>query len=317
MKHKVIKQRNAPIYYVIQQILNAKQDKKECARVMSNIKYNIYSPIVSQALDSLFKISTSYSKIMFGNIFPKTVSELGEGNSYFFKSENILSDFDWLYIQISKNSSALSEFVNLRTQIEKDILLGHYDIALMTLDRIKSRLGLSIWYYEMKLLIYSYSNKEKESLELLTSINKEKENSKHGFVTFLLSYLYKRCSKTYSAFAFDSELENKFRLNRTEFQKDRYSYYLFRLNFYKSHQIQDFSPILIMEATNSLIDRYNIFINLIKTLFANSQTDEEKKIYSSYAVKFYRKNKDPQLAPLVAYGNIKCLSESYFNSEYP
>ena len=316
MKHKVIKQRNAPIYYVIQQILNAKQDKKECARVMSNIKYNIYSPIVSQALDSLFKISTSYSKIMFGNIFPKTVSELGEGNSYFFKSENILSDFDWLYIQISKNSSALSEFVNLRTQIEKDILLGHYDIALMTLDRIKSRLGLSIWYYEMKLLIYSYSNKEKESLELLTSINKEKENSKHGFVTFLLSYLYKRCSKTYSAFAFDSELENKFRLNRTEFQKDRYSYYLFRLNFYKSHQIQDFSPILIMEATNSLIDRYNIFINLIKTLFANSQTDEEKKIYSSYAVKFYRKNKDPQLAPLVAYGNIKCLSESYFNSEY-
>ncbi|NLI35243.1 MAG: hypothetical protein GX416_01820 [Bacteroidales bacterium] len=316
MKNKTIKQKGVPIYHVVQQFLNARHDKKECARTAANMKYCISGSVLSQSLDSLFKTSTYYKDILWGNLFPKTVSELGEGNSYFFKSENILGDFSWLYILVSKNHSAISEYVIFRDQIEKDILLGYYDNALLLLDNIKRKFGFSIWYYEMKLLIYSYSGNEKKSLELLTDINKEKENAKHGFVTFLLSYLYKRCSKTYSAFAFDSELENKFRMNRTEFQKDRYSYYLFRLNFYKSYQMKDLSPVLIMEATNSLIDRYNIFVNLIKALFANSETLIEKKTYSSISVKFYRKSGDPQLASLVAYANTKCLSQNYYNSDY-
>lgn len=129
-------------------------------------------------------------------MFPLNVEDLGEGNSYFFKSDNIIGDFNWLYILISKHKKQISYYVEIRNDVEKAILLGYYDDALTLLENLRERVGLSVWYYEMKLLIYSYSGNERKSLELLTEINEKKKDSKHGFVTFLLSFLYKRCSKT-------------------------------------------------------------------------------------------------------------------------
>ena len=316
MKHKIVKQKDVPVYHVVQQFLNARQDKKECARTAALMKYKVTGPVLSQSLESLFKVSSHYKSLLWGNLFPKDIDELGEGNSYFFRSENILGDFNWLYILVSKHHNVLSEYVSIRDQIEKSVISGYYDEALSILEKAKHRFGVSIWYYETKLLIYSYSGNEQKSLELLTEVNKAKKDAKHGFVTFLLSYLYKRCSKSYSAFAYDSELENKFKLNRTIFQEDRYSYYLFRLNFYKTFESQDLSPVLIMEATNSLIDRYNIFTYLIKAYFAKSEDLLGKHLASALAIKFYRKTNDRLLSSLVAYTNAKYLSVDYFKRDY-
>lgn len=316
MTKKVIKQKKVPIFHVVQQFLNAKNNKKEFARTAAKIKYNITGEVLSKSLDEIFKVSPHFKQLVWGNLFPANVSELGEGNSFFFKSENIICDFNWLYLQINKYKSEISEYVKMRDGVEKAILLGYYDEALEKLDVIYKKFGVSIWYYEMKLLIYNYSDNEEKSLELLTEINLLKKDAKHGFVPFLLSYLYKRCSKNYSAFAYDSELANKFKQNRTEFQKDRYSYYLFRLNYYKSYKSQDMSPVLIMEATNSLIDRYNIFIYLVKAYFANSEDMNDRRLASVISTKFYRKVNDAQLASLVAYSNTKCLNPSYFDQEY-
>lgn len=316
MKRKIVKQKEVPVYHVVQQFLNARQDQKECARTAALMKYSVANSVLLQSLESIFKVSSHYKNLLWGNLFPKNIDELGEGNSYFFRSENILGDFNWLYILVSKHNKDLSEYVLLRDQIEKSVVGGYYDDALLLLDKAKRRFGVSIWYYETKLLIYSYSGNEQKSLELLTEINKAKKNAKHGFVAFLLSYLYKRCSKSYSAYAYDTELENKFKFNRTVFQKDRFSYYLFRLNFYKTFNSQDLSPVLIMEATNSLIDRYNIFIYLIKAYFVNSKDMLSKHVASALAIKFYRKTNDKLLSSLVAYTNAKYLSDDYFNCDY-
>lgn len=71
-----------------------------------------------------------------------------------------------------------------------------------------------------------------------------------------------------------------------------------------------------MEATNSLIDRYNIFIYLIKAYFVNSEDMLGKHVASALAVKFYRKTNDRLLSSLVAYANAKYLSDDYFNCDY-
>ena len=68
----------------------------------------------------------------------------------------------------------------------KTVISGYYDEALSILEKAKYRFGVSIWYYETKLLIYSYSGNEQKSLELLTEVNKAKKDAKHGFVTFLV-----------------------------------------------------------------------------------------------------------------------------------
>lgn len=316
MKHKIAKQKEVPVYHVVQQFLNAKCEKKACARAAANLKYDVTGSVLRQSLETLFKVSPHYEKLLWGNLFPLSVEELGEGNSYFFKSSSIIGDFNWLYIQVSNHKKLISYYVEIRNDVEKAILLGNYDKAITLLEELKEKCGVSVWFYEMKLLIYSYSGNERKSLELLTEINEKKKESKHGFVAFLLSYLYKRCSKNYSAYAYDSELGSKFRMNRTEFQKDRYIYYLLRLNFYKSYKAQDMTPALIMEATNSLIDRYNLFTYIVKAYFANCQNEFEKKAVSDIATRFYRKTNDSWLHGIVAYSNMKCIREPYFNADY-
>lgn len=316
MKHKIARQKEVPVYHVVQQFLNAKCEKKACARAAANLKYDVTGSVLWQSLETLFKVSPHYEKLLWGNLFPLSVEELGEGNSYFFKSSSIIGDFNWLYIQVSNHKKLISYYVEIRNDVEKAILLGNYDKAITLLEELKEKCGVSVWFYEMKLLIYSYSGNERKSLELLTEINEKKKESKHGFVAFLLSYLYKRCSKNYSAYAYDSELGSKFRMNRTEFQKDRYIYYLLRLNFYKSYKAQDMTPALIMEATNSLIDRYNLFTYIVKAYFANCQNEFEKKTVSDIATRFYRKTNDSWLHGIVAYSNMKCIGEPYFNADY-
>lgn len=308
--------KEVPIYHIVQEFLNSKKDLKACARKAAILKYRIPSTSLNQSLDYLFRITPFYKQALWGNIFPRNISELGEGNSFFFKSENIFDDFNWLLYIVGKNNLKIVEYIHERDLIERDILLGYYDDAINRLETIRKKLGVSIWYYEMKLLIYSYSGYDNKCLELLTEINTEKKDSKHGFVCFLLSYLYKRCSKSYSAFAFDSELENKFRMNRSDFQKDRYIYYLFRLNFYTSYQSKDLTPILIMEATNSLIDRYNILVNILKASFVNSTDVKIKRQYSQIASRFYKKTNDSQLSSLVAFDNKSALSGEYVNCKY-
>ena len=316
MKHRIEKTKVVPTYHVVQELLNARYDKKECARRAALLKYRVAPEIITQSLNKLFTTAPHYRELLWGNLFPKDINKLGEGNSYFFKSENIIGDFNWLYIQINKYHNEITRYIEYRDKIEKSILMGYYDEALDLLDEVRKHYGVSIWYYETKLLIYSYSNNENKSLELLTDINKAKKDSKYGFVTFLLSYLYKRSSKTYSAYAYDAELESKFRLSRTRFLQYRSNYYLLRLNFYKTYQKLDLAPALIMEATNSLIDRYNLFLYVIKAYFATDKDELIRSLLSAIAFKFYKKTSDRQLYGIVAYQNIKKLNPSYYNNDY-
>lgn len=310
---KIYNPKSKPVYHIVQQFLNARFDKKECSRVAANLKYDVTGSVIGQALNDLFRVSPHYKELLWGNQFPRSINDLGEGNSYFFKSNSIFADIDWLYVQISKYHAEISKFVTIRDKVEQSILLGHYDAAHALLKDIHNEFGESIWYYEMKMLVYSYSGNEKLAFEMLSEVNRHKENSKHGFVPFLLSYLFKRCSKSYSAYAYDSELEDRFKLNRTDFQKDRYVYYLFRLNLYKSNVVDDLSPVLIMEATNSLIDRYQSVINILRLSFAYSDNNAIKTLYALYASKFYRKTNDRLLTPMVAYRNMNNLQPDYYN----
>lgn len=305
-----------PIYHIVQQFLNAKNDKKESARTAASLKYSVSAASMSLAIDKLITSSAHYKELLWGKLFPTDASELGEGNSYFFKSESIIGDINWLYIQISKYREEISFYIQNRDLVEKDILLGYYDDALSRLESIRKKIGVSIWYYEMRMLIYSYTDKEAQILDLLTEINQKKRDSSRGFVPFLLSFLYKRCSKSHSAYAFDSELDNRFNYNRSNSLRDRHCYYLFRLNFYTFYHFEDLSPMLIMEATNSLVDRYNVLVNVLKASFANAKQEIIKSLYSNIATKFYKKLYDSNLSSMVAYGHLNSLDSSYYNEDF-
>ena len=89
MKHRIEKTKKVPTYHVIQEILNARYDKKECARKAALLKYSVASEVISQSLGTLFKITPHYKELLWGNLFPMSINDLGEGNYFFFKSESI------------------------------------------------------------------------------------------------------------------------------------------------------------------------------------------------------------------------------------
>ncbi len=310
----IYKMKHKPLYHYKQEILNTHFNDKEFARLMFSLKNTVDSATVFAIYNDMHSFSTVYDKYFFGNLFPKSIEELGCGNGYFFKPKSISNEISWLFVQISIYREKLQSYTEIRNSVERNILLGYYDEAIELLDKSIELFGYSIWYFESKILIYSLSNKEENIYKLLSEINERKKDAKTGFVTFLLHYLYKRSSQTNSAFNFDVELASKFKMNRNDFQRDRFIYYLFRLNFYKHYSWDDLSSTLVMESTNSLIDRYNLLINLLKASFATQK--EQRTLYANWGCKIYRRVKDKQLTPFVAYTQPKLLAKNYYDANF-
>ena len=117
----------------------------------------------------------------------------------------------------------------------------------------------------MRLLIYGYQENLDKCCMLLTSVNQEKKKDKVGFISELLTFLCNRSLGNFSPFEYDSLLYSRYKKNRTEFQNDRYNYFLFRLNYYQHYDIDDLSVTLIMESLNSAVDRYTLLLYVLRS----------------------------------------------------
>lgn len=301
------------LHYIVQEILNTRLDKKECSKVVANLKNKFDANTLSASLSDLYSKMPVYEKIIMGNLFPRNIQELGDGNGYFFKPMHLINEISWLYIQIVRYKKELKIYAHSRSKIEHLILLGKYNEAMEILEELTKKIGLSIWYYETKCLIYSRLGKERDIYGLLSEVNEAKKTAKTGFVPFLLHYLAKRSIPSYSAISFDADLTSRFKMNRNDFQQDRYNYYLFRLNYYNNLEVEDLSVTMIMEATNSLVDRYNLLLTILKTEFAKTENNTDRTLYSFWGTRLYRQTQDIALTPLVAYVQTDLLDQSYYD----
>ena len=160
----------------------------------------------------------------------------------------------------------------MRDAVERHILLGEYDAANEILDESLRKIGYTVWYYEMKFVIYGYQDNLTAVLTLLSNVNKEKKNDKCGIISELLNSLANRSLRNSSAIEYDNTLISRYKRNRNDFQNDRYNYFLFRLNFYQHYDIDDLSVTLVMESLNSAIDRYNLLLYVLRSYVTVSYT---------------------------------------------
>lgn len=98
-------------------------------------------------------------------------------------------------------------------------LHGRYSEALNILENVRKELGVSIWYYESKLLLYEYSNRTDDKFLLLSDINEKQGETHAGFVTSILHFISYRTARNLSAYKYDLDLQNCFQRNRTVFKK--------------------------------------------------------------------------------------------------
>ncbi|KAA6333005.1 hypothetical protein EZS27_018540 [termite gut metagenome] len=314
-------QKRIPKYQIKQNLLNVIGSPSQCAAVTTTLKNNDDFNIVSQIVSEIIHSIPTFKKRFWGNIIPKTIKELGGEKMYFYKPKSLKNEINWIILEIKHHQDLIKKFTEIRRIFEHHVLLGEFEKALLLLDNAEKEVGVSIWLYESKFLVYELMDCQERTISLISSINEAKQSKENklkkleesGFVTLLLYYLSNRAVKDLSAIKYDEDLFNNFKRNRTDFQKDYYNYYLFRLNYYKHYNIDDPSIPLIMEATNSLIDRYIVLIQVLQAAFIKGDCND---IVLSRSQNLFKLTNDSSLLPFVYIKQPELLHIDYFDIEY-
>lgn len=309
--------KHVPPYHIRQMFLNGKLSAKSIATTMNSFKYGLDYNQLSDNLPNIFSINPRLKGLIWGDLFPRDLSNLGTSNHYYFRATSEQSEMEWVLVQLAKNRKKVEQFITLRDAVYHHILLGDYQRAEAVLEDVRQELGLSVWYYEMRILVLSLSNREADIYPLLEQVNRAAEQStvkgKTAEVPFVIHFLYLRTSENTAA-NFNYELDRQSKRNRNAFQSDRFNYYKHRLNYYATmEEVEVVSP-LIYEAPNALVDRYLTLQSVLRALFIK---DQKKRDYASdFALRLFRVSKDPWLLPLVAYKNSDWLPDSYYGKEF-
>lgn len=308
--------RQRPTYQIKEDFLRnlSKNTVSQTANQLKN-GYD-YSELMS-ALPEIMKIDSRFKKLIWGNLFPKSYAELGVGNNYYFRSEGVINELNWILLQIAKHKTQIETFVLARDSIFRYLVLGDYKRAEYEIRKLEEDIGVSVWSTEMKLMANTLSGNEIRSFDLLTVINQAaeetQERGKTGYVPLLSHFLFKR-SSTQSASSYEDELAAIHKRNRNDFQVDRLKYYQFRLNYYAAADRSKLDSLLIYETANSLIDKYMSMINLLKWMFAGQRI--ERVLSVECAQKSFGYVPDRELMPFLAYAGSDKLPSSYFDGDF-
>lgn len=309
--------KSVPKYHIRQSFLNGKLSPKSIASTMNSFKNKYDYNVLSDNLPELFKIDKRLMRLIWGNMFPDSLEDLGTTNQYYFRALDERAEINWVMVQVAKNKKKICSYIGYRDRIFNYILLGEYDNAENELEECKKELGVSVWYYEMRILIYSFSGKETKIYEILENVNRVSKESnskgKTGYVPFLLHFLYLR-SSTNTASNFDNELEKLAKRNRNNFQTDRFNYFKHRLNYYLTiDEVELLSP-LVYEAPNALIDRYGTLLSVLRSLFLKEA--KQRALAVEFSIRLYKIVKDSFLFPLMAYYVENDLPKEYYDNSF-
>lgn len=310
---------NAKSYHVVSCFLAQKTHKLNIARLACQLKNLGNNALASDAFRDLFYAAPYTERVVWGNSCPKGEAELGNGdNCYFFKPESLEREISWTILGLRRYKKQLEEFVSLRDQVERCIMLGNYHEAKDLLEKSVERFGYSVWYYEMRLTISGYQDRVDECYELLTQVNEAYKKAGHlDIVPILVQNLGNR-SLSRTPLRYDNMLVSHFKRNQE--QGSRLDYYLFRLNYYQYFDMDCLSEVVEMEHIHSAIDRYTMLLYVLRSCCV-TQHEELQAKYQALALRFacnlYKLTADPQLHPFLAFaGYYDMIPASYYAADF-
>lgn len=302
-------------YQLTEAFLSMKGDKKKWSEIAFSLKYAGNNTLINLTLGSLFKSYPILNSVIWGNMIPKRIEELGTGwNRYFFKPQSVDIEINWVLQCLKKHENILRQFVLLRDNIEKHILLGEYSQAELLLEESLKSLGYTVWYYEMRLTIAGLQDDLSKAIGIVSNFNTIHKDLKRGIVPIVLSNLLSRSQRSVPSYGYDTELYSRYKKNRTEFQNDRYNYYLFRLNYYQNYNVDDLSVTLMMESLNSVIDRYVLMNYVLRSYFIKDV--KNKDAVNGFATMLYHITSDRCWLPYILLKPYKNLSEKYYDRDF-
>lgn len=265
---------------------------------------------IRDVVDCVKGVYASISKDIEGVLYPQTLDELCKKPSIFFRPNSVVEEINWILSYMRGHWENITWFVEKKIQFENSFLLGKYEESDLILDEVKDRLGVSLWYYEAKCLLFEYKGENQNGLTFISdTLRSCKDNN--NYILSVLYNLYERCQKKLSPYKFDEDLNALYKRNRTDLHEDYYKYILFRLNYYNQYCNTDLSLPIMFESLSALIDRYLILVSVIKSYLVQNPCDKEIIAKGCY---LYNKTKDKTLHSVMVLAGRTL--EGYYNQRY-
>lgn len=303
----------AKSYQVISTFLAQKTNKENIARLAKDLKDKGNFSEVKEAFRSLFRTAPVFERVIWGNSSPSEVADLGNGdNSLFFEPKSLEREISWCILGLRPYKQILTEFVSMRDQVERHILLGNYHDAIQILSDSVKKFGYTLWDYEMRLIIFGVQDRIDDCFSMLTTVNEAfKKADRMDIVPIILQDLCNR-SISRSPLQYDNLLVSHFKRNRTD--GNRFDYFLFRLNYYQYYNLENLSEMVEMDHMNSAIDRYTTLLFVLRSWYINKEKQRGKALH--YAKQLYSITTDPQLLPFLALDGKSNLPDKYYDASF-
>ena len=303
----------AKSYQVVSTFLAQKTNKENIARLAKDLKDKGNFAEVKEAFRSLFRTTPLYERVVWGNSCPTEVADLGNGdNSFFFEPKSLEREISWCSLGLRPYKDLLTEFVAMRDQVERFVLLGKYYDATQLLSQSVKKFGYTLWNYEMQLVIFGVQDRIEDCFSMLTTVNEAfKKADRMDIVPIILQDLCNR-SISRSPLQYDNLLVSHFKRNRTD--GNRFDYFLFRLNYYQYYGLENLSEMVEMDHMNSAVDRYTTLLYVLRSWYINNEKQRDKALH--FAKQLYNITEDPQLWPFIALDGKTKLPDSYYDSSF-
>lgn len=300
-------------YHLVSCFLAQKGDKLNTARLACQLKNLGNNTLAKETFDELFRTIPIAERAIWGNSCPKEVAALGNGdNSYYFKPESLENEASWTILGLRRFHNEIREFVSLRDQVERHILLGNFYEAVQLLEQSIKQFGYSVWYYEMRLTISGLQNRVDECYNIYTLVNEEyKKADRLAIVPILLQNLGNR-SLSRTPLRYDNMLVSHFKRNQEK--GSRLDYYLFRLNYYQYYDMDCLSEVVEMEDIQSAVDRYTMLLYVLRSCYITKP--DQRQLVLRLAQQLYRLSGDRQVLPFLALINDSLVPDSYYDADF-
>lgn len=259
-----------------------------------------------------------------GNLFPKNFKEMCTRIPSFVRPVSLNSELVWFCSYFNKYCKEIKWFLIQKKEYEQSFLLGEWIKCDKLLESVRERLGVSLWYFEAKFLLFEYCDKKKDGIMMMSDCLKSIQDVDINHLPMIVNELHQRTTTNISPFKFDEDLEDLYKRNKTLFHEDCYRYYLFRLNFFNHINQEEISYNMMFESISSLVDRYLMAVNLLKAESMKGELNMELKNRVSY---LYSRTEDAELTPLIVQisknkrgdyydKDSMALLDSYYNGQY-
>lgn len=220
-----------------------------------------------QKYSYLSKISQEekYHKFLQFNFFPKNLHEI-ESIYTLKKSLELSNEIEWNLYFFKKYKQELNDFIVLKQEYEKGILLGNWGLSSTILDTIHEKYGYSIWLIENRVNL----------LQLMTGIRSQKEYcdsifqnyESNGFSHIYIDFISILNEENLTMEMFERRLVE----TKTQLPSIFHNCLLFKINYFDYLNLDENHNTFFswIDSHFSLIDRYNCIVSLLHTRVAES-----------------------------------------------